>query len=47
MDDALSALAADPGFDHPAHPIALQEMLQAERNASERLSGHIEVLVPD
>lgn len=26
-------------FDHPAHQIALQEMLQAERNASERLTG--------
>lgn len=37
-------------FDHPAHQIALQEMLQAERNASERLerlTGHIEALVPD
>lgn len=37
-------------FDHPAHQIALQEMLQAERNATERLErliGHIEALVPE
>lgn len=37
-------------FDHPAHQIALQEMLQAERNATERLerlTGHIEALVPE
>lgn len=37
-------------FDHQAHQIALQEMLQAERNASERLdrlTGHIEALVPE
>ncbi len=37
-------------FDHPAHQIALQEMLQAERNAAERLdrlTGHIEALVPE
>lgn len=37
-------------FDHPAHQIALQEMLQAERNATERLdrlTGHIETLVPE
>ena len=37
-------------FSHPAHQIALQEMLQAERNATERvarLTGHIEALVPE
>ena len=37
-------------FDHPAHQIALQEMLQAERNARERLdrlTAHIEALVPE
>jgi transposase len=37
-------------FHHPAHQIALQEMLQAERNATERhdrLIGHIEALVPE
>jgi transposase len=37
-------------FTHPAHQIALQEMLQAERNATERhdrLTGHIEALVPE
>ena len=37
-------------FDHPAHQIALQEMLQAEGNATERLdrlTGHIEALVPE
>jgi transposase len=37
-------------FDHQAHQIVLQEMLQAERNASERLdrlTGHIEALVPE
>ena len=37
-------------FQHPAHQIALQEMLQAERNATERhdrLTGHIEALVPE
>jgi len=37
-------------FDHPAHQIALQEMLQAERNARERLgrlTSHIEALVPE
>ncbi len=37
-------------FHHPAHQIALQEMLQAERNATERhdrLTGHIEALIPE
>jgi transposase len=37
-------------FNHPAQQIALQEMLQAERNATERvdrLTGHIEALVPE
>ena len=37
-------------FDHPAHQIALQEMMQAERNATERLdrlTRHIEALVPE
>lgn len=37
-------------FDHPAQQIALQEMLQAERNSLERLerlTGHIEALSPD
>lgn len=37
-------------FAHPAHQFALQEMLQAERNATERhdrLTGHIEALVPE
>lgn len=37
-------------FDRPADQIALQEMLQAERNATERLdrlTGHIEALVPE
>lgn len=37
-------------FAHPAHQLALQEMLQAERNATERhdrLTGHIEALVPE
>ena len=37
-------------FDHPADQIALQEMLQAERNATERLdrlTAHIEALVPE
>ncbi|PXW67365.1 transposase [Loktanella sp. PT4BL] len=36
-------------FAHPAHQLALQEMLQAERNATERhdrLTGHIEALLP-
>lgn len=36
-------------FAHPAHQIALQEMLQAERHARERLerlTHHIEALVP-
>lgn len=35
--------------DHPAHQIALQEMLQAERNAperTERLTRRIEALMP-
>ncbi len=42
----LQSLAVDP----PAHQIALQAMLQAERNAPERLeplAGHIEALLPD
>jgi transposase len=37
-------------FSNPAHQIALQEMLQAERNVTERvarLTGHIEALVPE
>jgi len=37
-------------FEHPAHQIALQEMLQAERNASERLdrlTARIEAMVPE
>lgn len=37
-------------FDHRAHQIALQEMLQAERHANERLerlTRHIEALVPE
>lgn len=37
-------------FDHPAHQIALQEMMQAERNTNERLdrlTGHIKALVPE
>lgn len=37
-------------FDHQAHQIALQAMLQAEHNATERLdrlTGHIEALVPE
>ena len=37
-------------FEHPAHQIALQEMLQAERHARERLgrlTSHIEALVPE
>lgn len=38
------------GLDHPAYQIALQEIVQAERNAMERLdrlTGHIEALVPE
>ena len=37
-------------FEHPAHQIALQEMLQAERHAAERvvrLTAHIETLLSD
>ncbi len=37
-------------FDHHAHQLVLQEMLQAERHAAERLertTKHIEELVPD
>ncbi|WP_233589013.1 IS110 family RNA-guided transposase [Falsigemmobacter faecalis] len=37
-------------FGHPAHQIALQEMLQAERHANERLerlTRHIEARVPE
>jgi transposase len=36
-------------FDHPAHQVALQEMVQAERHAAERLARltrHIEEFVP-
>ena len=50
LDDAVPAVAARTAFDHPAHQIVLQEMVEAVRLSKERverLEQTIEEFVPN